>query len=50
MPAAVVCVTAYLFNFGHSVYNQRVREDVWTRVLRRYRARSGALPLPRRLY
>ena len=50
VPAAVVCVTAYLFNFGHSVYNQRVREDVWTRALRRYRARSGALPLPRRLY
>ena len=26
--AAIVCVTAYLFNFGHSVYAQAVREGV----------------------
>ena len=48
LPAAVVCVAAYLFNFGHSVYNQRVREDITVKAVRRMRARR--LPVARRLY
>lgn len=48
--AALVCITAYFFNFGHSVYNQRVREDVVVRTVRRMRVQNGILPLPKRLY
>ena len=50
LPAAIVCVTAYLFNFGNSVYNQRVREDIVAKAVRRIRIRRGLLPLPVRLY
>ena len=46
--AAVACIAAYLFNFGHSVYDQRVREGVAGRLFR-LRRRAGT-PLPRRLY
>lgn len=47
--AAVCCVAAYLCNFGHSVYDQRVREDVVRRAVLRLRKRRR-LPLPQRLY
>ena len=46
---AVVCVAAYLFNFGKSVYNQKVREDIAAKIIHRlYKKRP--LELPRRLY
>lgn len=48
--AAVVCIAAYLFNFGHSVYDQKVREDIVRRVIRRRRRKKRPLPLPVRLY
>lgn len=47
--AAVACIAAYLFNFGHSVYPQRVREGV-VRPFARGRAGKKALPLPEPLY
>ena len=43
--AAVVCIVAYLFNFGHSVYNQRVREDIVWHVVRRIGVQRKELPL-----
>ena len=43
--AAVVCIVAYLFNFGHSVYNQRVREDIVWHVVRRIGVQREELPL-----
>ncbi len=44
--ATIVCIVAYLFNFGHSVYNQtRIREDIVTRVVRRIGTKSSDLPL-----
>ena len=49
--AAIVCVAAYLFNFGHSVYNQKVREDVVRKALvRTIYGKKRPLPLPQRLY
>lgn len=48
--AAIACVAAYLFNFGHSVYNQRVSEDVFGRIARIRRGKKRLLPVPRRLY
>ena len=49
--AAVVCIAAYLFNFGHSVYDQKVREDVIRKAVgRRIRRKKRRLPLPVRLY
>ena len=48
--AAVVCVAAYLFNFGHSVYDQRVREDIVRAAAARLAPRKKLLPLPRPLY
>lgn len=47
--AAVACIAAYLFNFGHSVYPQRVREGV-VRPFARRADKRAPLPLPRRLY
>lgn len=45
---AIVCVAAYLFNFGKSVYNQKVREDVAARIVHRLYKRP--LEVPKRLY
>lgn len=48
--AAVVCVMAYLFNFGHSVYNQRIREDIVLHFVRSIGMRREELPLQGKLY
>ena len=47
--AAVCCVAAYLCNFGHSVYDQRVREDIVRRALGGLR-KKRPLPLPQPLF
>ena len=47
--AAIVCITAYLFNFGHSVYAQAVREGVARTAVRPARSKKKMLPLPERL-
>ena len=47
--AAVCCVAAYLCNFGHSVYDQRVREDIVRRALGGLR-KQRPLPLPQPLF
>ena len=47
--AAVACIAAYLFNFGHSVYPQRLREGV-VRPFPRLRREERRLPLSGPLY
>ena len=47
---AIVCVAAYLFNFGKSVYDQKVREDVAAKILHRLQKKPRRLPLPEPLY
>lgn len=48
--AAIACIAAYLFNFGHSVYDQRVREDIVAHVVKKI-AKKNKLPrLPKPLY
>lgn len=48
--AAAVCAVAYLFNFGKSVYDQKVREDVAAKLVHKIAKKRAPLPLPRRLY
>lgn len=47
---AVVCVTAYIFNFGKSVYDQKVREDIAAKILYRLQKKPRLLSLPEPLY
>lgn len=46
---AIVCVAAYLFNFGKSVYNQKIREDIAAKIIHRLQ-KKPRLPLPEPLY
>lgn len=48
---AIACLAAYLFNFGRSVYNQKVRETVIESLERRIRKdKPRVFALPERLY
>ena len=51
LPFFIVCVSAYVFNFGKSVYDQKVYESVFVlRFILTKKESENTLKLPKRLY